>query len=190
MESPVTLLIVLGVATHVAVLRRIDSVEYGPKLALAVVFGPATIFLGLYLLISSTFVQAIFQTTIWCSSYVFGILASMTIYRLFFHPLKSYPGPVFGKLIQWHYVWKIGAKKDQHRYLERLHEKYGEYVRTGPNTISIADPEIVDLAFGPGTKFTKSNWYHQGLPMTSLQQMTDVHLHDRRRKHGWDKVRV
>lgn len=190
MGASFTLLIALGVATHLSIYRHLDSVKYGPKLTLAVFVGPTIVFLGLWLLNSLTLLQAALQTTAWVSTYIVGVLMSMTIYRLFFHPLKSYPGPFLAKITQWYYVFKVGPKLNQHWYLESLHKQYGEYVRIGPNAISVADPAIVDMAFGPSTKFRKSNWYMVGYPITSLQQMTDIHLHDRRRRHGWDKVRI
>ncbi|KAK4980787.1 hypothetical protein LTR66_010359 [Elasticomyces elasticus] len=40
-----------------------------------------------------------------------------------------------------------------------LHQKHGPLVRTGPNEVSVADPNAIKSIYGAGTKFRKSDWY-------------------------------
>lgn len=64
--------------------------------------------------------------TVWC-----GFLASLSVYRLFFHRLRSFPGPFWARLSKF-YAVKAGWKRSQwHRELEKLHEQYGDIVRIG-----------------------------------------------------------
>jgi cytochrome P450 family 628 len=65
------------------------------------------------------------------SSLVFGILTSLTIYRLLFHRLNKFPGPIWARLSNF-YVTMLSAR-NLHLYeeVERLHGQYGDYVRLG-----------------------------------------------------------
>jgi hypothetical protein len=63
--------------------------------------------------------------------YLFGLYGSMLVYRAFFHRLASFPGPPLAKLSNF-YITALSAKRLQlFRELETLHQKYGDYVRTG-----------------------------------------------------------
>ena len=125
-----------------------------------------------------------------CTSFVTGLFLSMLIYRVFFHPLKDYPGPFMAKITQWHHVFSIINKNDNYMRLHKLHQQYGEYVRVGPNLLSIADPDIVEITHETKSRFKKSTWYDVGQPLTTLHQMRDQQLHDKRRKGWWEKAFV
>jgi hypothetical protein len=64
-------------------------------------------------------------------SYYALILIYVAAYRLSpFHPLAQYPGPIQNKLskLTMSYMTAIGQ---QHFYIRKLHERYGDIVRTG-----------------------------------------------------------
>ena len=48
--------------------------------------------------------------------------SSVILYRLFFHPLRSFPGEKLAAISGWH--WDLHASEAD--YLERLHKKYGK----------------------------------------------------------------
>lgn len=68
-----------------------------------------------------------------------GYLIALTCYNLFFHPLRSFPGPPLAKVSR---LWsRIGNRTG--RKSDRIHEahlKYGPVVRIGPNELSFAEP--------------------------------------------------
>ncbi|KAL1709433.1 cytochrome P450 [Schizophyllum commune] len=71
------------------------------------------------------------------------LAASIGAYRLSpFHPLSRYPGPPLAKLTKWYIAYFI-AKGERHLQLKQLHEKYGRWVRIGPNELSVNDPAAV-----------------------------------------------
>jgi hypothetical protein len=60
-----------------------------------------------------------------------GLALSITVYRLLFHRLRSFPGPLGAKLSRF-YAVKLASKNLQyHLELQGLHRKYGDFVRTG-----------------------------------------------------------
>jgi hypothetical protein len=65
----------------------------------------------------------------------------LTIYNLFFHPLRQFPGPTCwaASIIPFAYTQLRGT--DVYRILE-LHKRYGGVVRIGPDTLSYADSVV------------------------------------------------
>ncbi|KAI9727248.1 MAG: hypothetical protein M1828_006867 [Chrysothrix sp. TS-e1954] len=64
-----------------------------------------------------------------------SFLFSKAIYNLYFHPLKSYPGPWFARTSRlWYVFTALGGY--QKYAIKDLHEKYGQVVRIAPNEIS------------------------------------------------------
>lgn len=63
-------------------------------------------------------------------------ILSNLVYRLAFHPLSKYPGPLFAALSDWYTVYWI-AEGGRHLEFDKQHKKYGKFVRFGPNRLSI-----------------------------------------------------
>ena len=64
-----------------------------------------------------------------CGSYLAGLFGSMTVYRVFFHRLRRFPGPVSARISLMH-----GWFRDRYRSHERLVrwcDQYGDIVRIG-----------------------------------------------------------
>ena len=62
--------------------------------------------------------------------YILSLLASISIYRVFFHRLREFPGPFLASVSKlWHVAHCLDSKN--HILLERLHLEYGDFVRTG-----------------------------------------------------------
>ncbi|KAL8831711.1 MAG: hypothetical protein Q9170_005173, partial [Blastenia crenularia] len=71
--------------------------------------------------------------------------------------------------------------------MEDMRCSYGDFVRTGPNEISIFKPEAVRALDGVGTKCSKSAWYDIMQPRVSLATTRDKGLHHERRKI-WERA--
>ncbi|KAH8813447.1 cytochrome P450 [Flagelloscypha sp. PMI_526] len=72
-----------------------------------------------------------------------GLLGSLFLYRCNpRHPLAAYPGPFLASLTNLWMAYKVSGGK-RHIVLRALHERYGTHVRIGPNTLSIADADVV-----------------------------------------------
>jgi bisphosphoglycerate-dependent phosphoglycerate mutase len=68
--------------------------------------------------------------------HLLGVYGSMTFYRIFLHRLSRFPGPFLARLSNF-YVTALSARK-LHLYeeTEKLHRKYGDYVRLGKYTLN------------------------------------------------------
>ncbi|KAJ5948954.1 hypothetical protein N7454_002261 [Penicillium verhagenii] len=113
-------------------------------------------------------------------------LATATVIVLtlpFWDPLASVPGPFWAR---WSPAWMIyhSLKGDMHREMIRLHDKYGTIVRTGPYEVSVSDPDAIQVLYGAGSFFMKSDWYSvwQGRRKFDLFAERDAHVHGTNRK--------
>jgi hypothetical protein len=68
--------------------------------------------------------------------------------------LSPLPGPNWARYTGLYRVYRLWSGQAPSVYLQ-LHEKYGPIVRTGPNTVSIADPSTIPTIYGISSSFLK-----------------------------------
>jgi len=64
------------------------------------------------------------------SSYLAALFSSIVIYRLFFHRLRHFPGPVAAKITKFYGPW-TARNGQMHLEQNKLFAKYGDIVRIG-----------------------------------------------------------
>jgi hypothetical protein len=116
------------------------------------------------------------------SSLVAGVSTSMLIYRAFFHRLNSFPGPFSARLSIWYITGLYAKHPDAFNAIRGLHNKYGDFVRTGPTELSINHPDAVQTIHSGLSQCTKGPWYSMLHPFISLFAIRDKAEHARRRK--------
>ncbi|KAK2735826.1 hypothetical protein FQN57_001103 [Myotisia sp. PD_48] len=122
---------------------------------------------------------------IFTATFTGSIFASIAVYRVFFHRLRQFPGPpVAGITKLWHSIKCLDSKN--HLLLHGLHQKYGDFVRTGPAEVTVFSPEVLAKLDGPGSKCTKSVWYDFLLPHVGVTTIRNQPFHDQRRR-VWTK---
>lgn len=159
----------------------------------------SVIFLGLVLFGTHSFIKHAWKVDNMAATVtVAGMLclfstvmaASITIYRVFFHPLRHIPGPLSCKISMWTWVKADWEGKRAH-IIRELHEKYGSVVRIGPREVSCANPAAIPLVYGPtgpSSTFIRGPWYTAQSTMPdihSLQNEPTLPEHSRRRR-DWD----
>ncbi|KAI0528278.1 cytochrome P450 [Xylaria bambusicola] len=113
--------------------------------------------------------------------YFGGLYSSLVIYRLAFHPLRRFPGPVGCKISSAWFATYL-RRQDAFRQLAALHNKHGNFLRVGSNDLSIVHPKAVQIIYGQGTKCRKADWYDLTYPRVSLQSTRNDALHSRWRR--------
>ncbi|KAG8795407.1 hypothetical protein FRC12_014891 [Ceratobasidium sp. 428] len=71
---------------------------------------------------------------------------------------RRFSGPWLAALTNSWLSWVNHAEKRSH-VIHALHEKYGKFVRIGPDHISIADPAALEAVYGHGNGLPKSDSY-------------------------------
>ncbi|KAL5478616.1 hypothetical protein ACEPAI_2801 [Sanghuangporus weigelae] len=117
------------------------------------------------------------------------LIPSIVLYRISpLHPLAKYPGPLLlkaSKLVGM--CFALGGK--QHVYFKSLHDKYGPFVRIGPNELLIADVEAIPSILGLDGMRKGPLWTASARPGTtlSLVVLRNVDLHNERPRGGEEK---
>ncbi|KAL5498761.1 hypothetical protein ACEPAH_2116 [Sanghuangporus vaninii] len=131
------------------------------------------------------------EAAISCAYLLFylALIMSIVLYRISpWHSLAKYPGPFLAKITKFWGAFTM-AKGKNHIVLKKLHEKYGPYVRIGPNEISVLDVSAISGILGadgmPKGPMWSGRVVEGGTP--SLISMRSVHEHAKRRKR-WNRA--
>ncbi|KAH8203627.1 hypothetical protein TruAng_002157 [Truncatella angustata] len=162
---------ILGVIFHVSILRPFEVEQFMYTL----IIGSFTLTIGLFaiqILFGSSFLDATIGVSLLSGGFVGGVVLSMVVYRLFFHRLRKFPGPVGAKLTKF-YSASLAAKTVQyHKDVSQMHDRYGDFIRTGPRELCIVRSSAVPLVYGPNTKCRKATWrrnWDRGFAIKVLQ---------------------
>ncbi|KIK54818.1 hypothetical protein GYMLUDRAFT_249166 [Collybiopsis luxurians FD-317 M1] len=94
----------------------------------------------------------------------FCYLAGLALYRLFFHPLHKYPGPVLAAVSSWYevfYNFVLGG--EWMAEIEKMHKLYGPVVRTGPNRLHFNDRRAYHDIYSNGNTLVKEPRFYGSL---------------------------
>ena len=106
------------------------------------------------------------------------------VYRLSFHPLAKYPGPLLGRVTDWYSVYHA-IKGTRHLDFYQLHQSYGDIVRYGPNSISINTNTALNEIYAFKANVKKAKFYTAfpaKVGAESTHSMIDKNLHARKRR--------
>ncbi|KAL2808543.1 cytochrome P450 [Aspergillus granulosus] len=112
-------------------------------------------------------------------------LSQRKAYRLYFHPLKDFPGPRLAAVSGWYQFYYEVIAGGQYIFhllhLSRLRD--WSIIRLAPNHLHINDPKLFQEVFKPGTEFQRDPAFYKSLPLAnSLAALSDFKQHGARRK--------
>ncbi|KAI0148362.1 cytochrome P450 monooxygenase-like protein [Xylariaceae sp. FL1272] len=179
------LAVAAGVCAHQGLFKHGDWHLHGPHIIVS------HLALGVLLLCyvaarepgygAGSFGSVLCTTALTTAAYLGGLFSSMTIYRLFFHKISSFKGPKLAAITKLWHVWHIRYSTN-FRFQEKIYEKYGPIVRTGPNEITIFHPAAFELLDGHGNDTSKDIWYDIIAPQKSAVFTRDKQEHKEGRK--------
>ena len=85
---------------------------------------------------------------------LFGVSVLYLGFTRYRHGLRQVPGPFvasFSNFWRLYIVWK----EDMPWTSIRLHQRYGDLVRIGPNAVSVGSPEGLKIVYGPDGRYNK-----------------------------------
>ncbi|KAH4106582.1 cytochrome P450 monooxygenase sthD [Parastagonospora nodorum] len=112
--------------------------------------------------------------------FLLGLYGSTLVYRLIFHPLNRFPGPLAARISDLWLCTQLGGH-DMHHLSERLSKRYGEFVRIGSSTLMLTHPKAVAAIYGPGSPCRKGTFYDLEQPNRGIATR-DESLHAGRRR--------
>lgn len=83
-----------------------------------------------------------------------SVVLAWLVKNRYHNGLNKYPGPFLASLTDWWRFWDVYGQRPEvtHR---KLHAKYGDVVRLGPNSLSFADPKALKTIYGLNKGFVK-----------------------------------
>ncbi|KUI57709.1 Tryprostatin B 6-hydroxylase [Cytospora mali] len=159
-----------GLLSHNLIFIRGEHHLWAPKY---VQFGCLLIVISLALRSRYGQEHALKETSIAASSFLSALFTSMIVYRLAFHPLRSFPGPFMWKISKLWHVFKVAPSQKNYLLLDELYHEYGPFVRTGPGELTVFHPEVFDVIGGTGTTCIKAPWYDMLYPMVAINSVRE-----------------
>ncbi|KAN0067476.1 Cytochrome P450 [Elaphomyces granulatus] len=95
------------------------------------------------------------------------LILSYLCYRIFwtYWKLRYVPGPFWARITNLQRILWVKSGKS-HEIYQNIHEKYGDFVRIGPNTVSVSDPAAISTMYPMRPGFPKSKFYRAFMPYT------------------------
>lgn len=82
------------------------------------------------------------------------IVVAWLVRNRYRHGLNKYPGPFLASLTDWWRFVDVWNRRPEVTHI-KLHEKYGDVVRLGPNTLMFSDPAALKAIYGLNKGFIK-----------------------------------
>ena len=145
--------------------------------------------------------QGITSATVLSTWYLVSLSASIIIYHLLFHRARRFPGPCLDAITKWRGAARARATGQYHLELARLHEGYGDFVRTGKWVIwlwraplmftgsmelSVNNADAMRAVYGFQSICGKGPWYDLGGTGNNLHRTRNWELHNRQ-KGFWER---
>ncbi|KAI0382135.1 cytochrome P450 [Hypomontagnella monticulosa] len=111
-----------------------------------------------------------------------SVVLAWLVKNRYHNGLNKYPGPFLASLTDWWRFWDVYGQRPEVTH-QKLHAKYGDVVRLGPNSLSFADPKALKTIYGLNKGFVKSDFYVvqqsvvKGHSLASLFSTTDNNFH-------------
>ncbi|KAI1773062.1 putative benzoate 4-monooxygenase cytochrome P450 [Hypoxylon cercidicola] len=179
---------VMGIVFHLAIARRLEM-EYFMYRFLALFLFTVIAVSSVYLLAEVSLFRTAARICVLAGCFNAGLFSSMVIYRLLFHRLGRFPGPLDLKVSRFFSAYRAAKEAQYYKELAKLHETYGDFIRTGPQELCIVRASAVQAIYGPTSKCRKSSWYTQSSTdhdKASLLMSRDPVKH-RLRRRAWDR---
>jgi hypothetical protein len=128
--KPCAIAAAAGISSHLLYFIRGEHHQYAHRWITRVLTGIATLSLVILHFTRYQVLLTTILTILLTISYFVGLYTSMGVYRMFFHPLRKFTGPLWAPLSNIYHSYII-RKSDNYLVMKKLHEQYGPIIRTG-----------------------------------------------------------
>ncbi|KAH8691814.1 cytochrome P450 [Talaromyces proteolyticus] len=187
---PLTGAICVGVTIHLIVFSRGEWERHVVTIMWSIFLCQALICAATLRFYGGLYLQSLLYTLTTMVGFSVGVFTSMSIYRIYFHRLRQFPGPLGARLSGF---WSMGTALrgfQLYKKTQTLHRFYGDFVRIRkkfrPREISINHVDAIRDIHGIRSKCTKGPFYDLNYPSRSLQMTRDKSFHSKR-KQVWEK---
>ncbi|KAI5924848.1 putative cytochrome P450 monooxygenase [Camillea tinctor] len=173
--------VLFGVALHLLYFKRGEHHMYGVRYLQAFVITCLVATSTLTIAYGVAFKSSLVIVGL-CTGHVsVGLFGSLLCYRLFWHPLRAFPGPLAARISSL-WISTQNIKPQNHLVSLDLYKKYGPFVRVGSSELMIVHPKAVPAIYGVQSACRKAAWYDAEYPRQSIHMTRDHKLHHERRR--------
>lgn len=86
-------------------------------------------------------------------------IAGYVVYQVYLHPLARFPGPFLASVTDLWQVYQFLTLREPYNLTE-LHAKYGQFVRYGPDKLSITAEDAVPIIYQKGGRMMPKTEYY------------------------------
>lgn len=87
------------------------------------------------------------------------VIIGYVIYHVYFHPLARFPGPFLASVTDLWQVYQFLTLRQPYNLTE-LHAKYGQFVRYGPDKLSITSEDAIPSIYQKGGRMMPKTEYY------------------------------
>jgi len=91
-------------------------------------------------------------------SYLTSLIFFTIVHRLYFHPLRNFPGNKFARLSKLYEAW-VNYNGRNSPLVRDLCRKNGDFIRTGPNELAINNVEAIEIIWGRSQPTARGPYY-------------------------------
>ncbi|KAL6898691.1 cytochrome P450 [Trichoderma evansii] len=123
------------------------------------------------------------------AAYFLGLFTSILVYRIFFHRTRRFPGPFAASITKLYGPYKALDGKP-HLHWSRLFDKYGDFIRIGPNEVMTLSIDALQKVHGAGSQCSKQNTPYETVNYNGHLNLDSItnHKDHRWRRQIWDKA--
>ncbi len=120
----------LGVASHLGYFIHGEHHMQSTQILAFFLLAPLILFItASRQTFNKSYLEASKITAVATGSYLAALSTSILTYRVFFHPLRNFPGPFTAKLSKVAHFLRIAKNSRNFILADEMLEKYGEFVR-------------------------------------------------------------
>ena len=119
----------LGLFSHLAYFIHGEHHMQSIRVLSAFALGHPTLFILVLLTGDIPLFNAIKVTAVASTSFFSALIISILTYRMWFHPLRHFSGPLPARLTKFTHSLRLLARSDNFAQTDQLHKKFGDIVR-------------------------------------------------------------
>lgn len=178
----------LGLLSHV--LYFVHGTIHGrevPRIALLHAVAWLLLFIS-HAVATHSILHGLASASLLSTCYLVALFGSMTTYRLLVHRTRRFPGPLAAKVTKFYGAW-LNRHSRMHEKHIRLADRYGDFVRIGPNELLVRHVDAVAAVHGARSPCTKGPVYDnlELLGEPNLDGIVDRQAH-RARRRVWERA--
>jgi len=130
---------ILGVSSVLGVSYHLATRHLEPDYVLPQLFGLyGLVFAGITYVFSQptgSLLDGLRKAGMAAAGFNTALAASIVVYRLFFHRLGGFKGPLPARATKFYFLMRIWKRCQAHVELQRLHAQFGDFVRIGESAV-------------------------------------------------------